>query len=280
MADGDRIVSPKARYLQWRAVLTAARADSSPVLTSVTTAYLPRNLRPQVDSITVHPAGTVFQKPFSTGEFEIAGYDDDNGDSRQAATAQSTPAQPAPMLGRRMYQKGLQTFVWKADDPNDDRLQYDVSYRREGDSAWRSLKAALSDTLFVWDTTSVPDGTYVVKITASDAPSNSPGSALVGERESGSFEVDNTPPRVVFPEKRDGTILRFSVIDEHSPVQKVEYSLEGDRWRVVYPLDGIADSRAEEFEINLGDNLGRSVTIRATDAMSNAATAVADSRPR
>jgi hypothetical protein len=133
----------------------------------------------------------------------------------------------------------------------------------------------MPDALFVWDTTSVPDGTYVVKIAASDSPSNSPGTALVGERESSSFEIDNTPPRVVFPEKRDPKVLRFTVVDDHSPVEKVEYSLEGDRWRVVYPLDGIADSRSEEFQIDLGGNGDRTVTIRATDAMNNASTAVA-----
>ena len=43
----------------------------------------------------------------------------------------------APALGRRIYQKGLQTFVWKADDDNGDELSYDVFYRREGDTTWR-----------------------------------------------------------------------------------------------------------------------------------------------
>ena len=65
-ADGSPITSPKARYLQWRAVLTGK--GDSPVLTSVTAAYQQRNIRPEVASITVHPPGVVFQKPFSTGE--------------------------------------------------------------------------------------------------------------------------------------------------------------------------------------------------------------------
>jgi hypothetical protein len=271
---GDRIVSPKARYLQWRAVLTG-KGDASPVLTSVTTAYLPRNLRPEVESITVHPAGTVFQKPFSTGEFEIAGFDGETTDNRPTQSSSSpggNALQSAPLLGRRMYQKGLQTFVWKADDPNDDRLQYDVFYRREGDVTWKALKRAVTDSIVVWDTTTVPDGTYVAKVGASDAPSNSPGTALTGERESSSFEVDNTPPRVVFADRPEPGALRFTVRDDHSPIQRVEYSVDGERWRVVYPTDGIPDSRLEEFEVTLGENAGRSVTIRATDAMNNTAT--------
>ena len=61
--EGSAITSPRARYLQWRAVMTGARG-SLPLLTSVTAAYLPRNTRPRVSSITIHPPGTVFQRQF------------------------------------------------------------------------------------------------------------------------------------------------------------------------------------------------------------------------
>jgi hypothetical protein len=60
-------------------------------------------------------------------------------------------------------------------------------------------------------------------------------------------------------------------------VQRVEYSLDASRWRTVYPKDGIADSRREEFEVTLEESeVGRSVLIRAMDAMSNVATAVSE----
>ena len=278
---GEQIASPNARYLQWRAELAATGAQL-PVLTSVTTAYLPRNLRPEISSITVHPAGTVFQRPFSTGEMEIAGFEDNTSDGRGQNQPSAGPSQspPAPPLGRRIYQKGLQTFVWKADDDNDDRLQYDVMYRREGETSWKALKRALTDPILVWDTTSVPDGTYFIKVAASDAPSNSPGTALVGELESVSFDIDNTPPRIeVQPSAPGGgrMTIGFVVSDNQSSVQRVEYSLDASRWRVVYPKDGIPDSRREEFEVSLSENeAARSVIIRATDAMNNVATAVAE----
>jgi hypothetical protein len=279
---GEQIASPNARYLQWRAVLSAT-GSQLPVLTSVTTAYLPRNLRPEVTSITVHPAGAVFQRPFSTGELEIAGFEDNTSDGRgqnPASSAASTQSGSTPSLGRRIYQKGLQTFVWKADDDNDDKLQFDVMYRREGETSWKALHRALTDPIFVWDTTSVPDGTYFIKVVASDAPSNSPTTALVGELESVSFDIDNTAPRIdVQPAARAGarTTIGFVVRDDQSSVQRVEYSLDASRWRVVFPKDGIADSRREEFEVTLDENeSARSVIIRATDAMNNVATAVAE----
>jgi hypothetical protein len=282
--DGEAITSPNARYLQWRVVLTAGSGDS-PTLTSVTSAYLARNLRPEVASITVHPPGVVFQRPFSTGEMEIAGFEDNTSDGRPGATASSSGTPPpagAPALGRRVYQKGLQTFVWKADDGNTDRLQYDVFYRREGETSWKALKRLLWDPIFVWDTTSVPDGTYLLKVAASDAPSNSPGTALVGELESVSFDIDNTPPQIEVQRPAKGparTMIAFAVRDDHSPILRVEYSLDASRWRVVYPKDGIPDSRREEFEVTLENGeVGRSVIIRATDAMNNVSTAVAEAK--
>ncbi len=283
-ANGEQIASPNARYLQWRAVLSS-EGSQGPVLTSVTTAYLPRNLRPEVTSITVHPPGAVFQRPFSTGEMEIAGFEDNTSDGRQPAQSGTTTGQSSsstPALGRRVYQKGLQTFVWKADDGNDDRLQYDVLYRREAEVTWKPLRQGLWDPIFVWDTTSVPDGTYFVKVAATDAPSNSPGTALSGDMESISFDIDNTPPRIELkPAVRSGvrTSISFIVADEQSPVQRVEYSLDASRWRVVFPKDGIPDSRREEFEVLVEENeIARNVIIRVTDAMNNVATAVAEGK--
>jgi hypothetical protein len=282
-ADGEQIASPNARYLQWRATLSSD-AGAGPVLTSVTAAYLPRNLRPEVVSITVHPPGAVFQRPFSTGEMEIAGFEENTSDGRPPTQSAAAPAaQPAspPSLGRRVYQKGLQTFVWRAEDQNDDRLQYDAFYRREGETTWRPLRRGLWDPIFVWDTTSVPDGTYVMKIAASDAPSNSPAAALVGELESTSFDIDNSPPHIeIQPQPKPGArTITFAVRDDHSAVQRVEYSLDASRWRVVYPIDGIPDSRREEFEVTLEEaETGRSVIIRATDAMNNVAAAVSEVR--
>ena len=282
--EGTQITSPRARYIQWRATLTGSSSES-PVLTSVTAAYLPRNMRPRVTSITIHPPGTVFQRPFPTDP-EIAGFDGDTPDRRAAAQAnqtQTNQAGNAPSLGRRTYEKGLLTFVWRAEDENRDELSYDVQYRREGETSWKPLKRNLRDAIVVWDTTSVPNGRYVVRVVASDAPANSPGTALTGQMESTTFEIDNTPPVVtVTGVRRDNgkAFITFDVRDEHSSVQKAEYSLDGDRWQTIYPRDGIADSRSEQFELVLeGEAAARGVIIRATDALNNIANARGEAPP-
>ncbi len=280
--DASPITSPKARYLQWRVVMTGK--GEGPVLTSVTAAYLQRNLRPQVRSITVNPPGIVFQKPFSTGEPDLAGFEDQSTPERKlAAAARQTPGVSIG-LGRRAYQKGLETLMWKADDENEDELVYDVLYRREGETAWKVLRKGTSETILVWDTTTVPNGTYFVKVVASDAPSNPASTALAGELDSSAFEVDNTPPTIAVSNvrvERGPTIITFDVKDDHSPVQRVEFSQDGQRWRGVFPVDGIADSREEHYELAIDGELGeRGLTLRASDSMNNVATAQVDAPAR
>ncbi len=273
-ADGTVITSPSARYLQWRVVLSGK--GEGPVVTSVNAAYLQRNQRPVVSGLVVHPPGVVFQKPFSTGETEIAGYQADVLERRLANQGQPAPSTGAPTLGRRTYQKGLQTLVWKGDDANGDDLTFDVAYRREGETAWKTLATALADPIYVWDTAAVPSGTYVVRITASDAPSQATGSVLVGELESAVIEVDNTPPALTAgPVTRDGgrIVVTLEVRDDQSAVSRLEYSIDGRSWLPAYPTDGLLDGRRESVTLRLEpEAVGRTLVVRATDALHNIGT--------
>jgi hypothetical protein len=281
-AEGEAVKSPPARYLQWKAALRGQAGDGSgPVLVSLSIAYLQRNLRPRVTGITVYPPGIVFQKPYPTGEADIAGLGDAPPEARvpvfSAPLGGATqPPSAGPALGRRMYQKGLQALTWKAEDDNDDDLHYDLYYRQAGGASWKLLRRAVSEQIAVWDTMSVPDGTYLVKIAASDAQANSPGTALAGELVSEAFDVDNGAPSITVQQVvRDGTGTRvtFDVSDSFSPVSIVEFSVDTGRWQPAYPIDGAADSRRERYEIRVeGEAAGR-VVIRAADAMNNAGTA-------
>lgn len=270
--EGEAITSPTGRFLQWRAVLTRAATPPAPHLTSVTVSYLPRNSRPVVASTTVHPPGVVFQRPFSTEDGAIAGLDDATAEARRPP-GDAGPPTPAP--GRRLFQKGLQTIVWKGEDADGDRLSYSLQYRREGEQTWRSLRTALSDSIFVWDTTTVADGRYVLRITATDGPANAADRALAGDRETDPVEVDNTPPAVSVEIVRQAGGVRavVRVRDAQSPIQKLEYSLGSGPWQLVYPVDGLADSPDERYEIPLATeaDAGR-LMIRATDLLQNVTT--------
>jgi sugar lactone lactonase YvrE len=269
---GSAVMSPNARYLQWQAVLSGP--GDGPVLTSITTAYLQRNLRPRVQSLTVHPPGIVFQQPFTSGEPDLAGFINQTTPERQLAIEASS--QGGTNLGRRTYQRGLQTFTWRADDENGDSLTYALQYRREGVTEWTVIKENIEDSIFVWNTASVPDGTYFMRAVASDRPSNAPDQALSGDFVSQAFEVDNTPPVVQVQGVRSEppvTVVVVQVSDSHSNVQRVEYSQDGLAWRAAFPVDGIADSRTEQFEIRVQGMDERGLSLRAIDMMNNTAAA-------
>jgi hypothetical protein len=142
----------------------------------------------------------------------------------------------------------------------------------------------LTDSILVWDTTTVPNGTYFVKVVASDSPSNAAATALAGEFDSAAFNIDNAPPAFVLRGTRvEGgrTLVSFEVKDDHSPVQRVEYAQDGLQWRPVFPADGIADSKTERYEVTIEGLLGPAgLSIRATDAMNNVATTQIDAPRR
>jgi hypothetical protein len=217
----------------------------------------------------------VFQKPYSTGDPDLAGFENQTTPERKLTQAAQNQAQGSS-LGRRTYQKGLETLQWRADDENDDELTYEVDYRREGDATWKVLRKNVAESIIVWDTTTVPNGTYFVRVVASDAPSNSSATALTGELDSTAFDVDNTPPVFSSAVARiDGnrTVITVDVKDDQSAIQRVEYSQDGEEWTAVFPTDGIADSRSEHYEIVIEGRLTpRGVTLRALDSMNNIST--------
>jgi sugar lactone lactonase YvrE len=281
--EGAPIGSEKARFLQLKVLLTGA-GGPTPILDTLTAAYLQRNLRPQIQAVTVHPPGEIFQRPLSiSGDTDILGYEGPMpADIR--STASAAPATPtggsrssaaaAPSFGRKMYQRGLQTFSWKADDPNGDSLSYEVHYRRVGDTRYRLLRKASEEAVIAWDTSTVPNGRYVVRVTASDSPSNPESLALAGDRESAPFDVDNTPPDVTVTAAGGGRVQAV-VRDASSQVRRAEFSVDGGRWQEIHPGDGINDALEERYEIPLPALAGPSphiVVVRASDALGNVST--------
>ncbi len=99
----------------------------------------------------------------------------------------------------------LRTFSWHAMDPNEDRLQFRLHYRREGEEDWRPVAGPTSDPVQTWDTTALADGVYDIRLQASDRAANTEALALQDERILPGIRVDNTAPEL-------GT-LRLEAVD-------------------------------------------------------------------
>lgn len=281
---GGAATIEKARYLQLRLMMEGP-AGRTPVVEAVSLAYLQRNLPPVIRSITVHPPGEVFQKPISaSGEPEILGLDVDPLSERGVAARPPAGTPPAVSFSRKLSQRGLRTFSWQAEDPNGDMLLFDVEYRSAGEDAWRRLRQRLSEPVFAWDTAAVPSGRYLLRVTASDAPGNPRALALASSRETGSFEVDNAPPRIrVAADPQAPGFVRVTVQDDASPVRRLELSVDAGPWEELHPDDGIADSTSETYRVPLPPQPSGGprpqVVLRASDLLGNTASARVDLPP-
>jgi len=269
------IASPAARFLQWRATLRSD-GSSSPELASLEAAYLPVNPAPRVTGITLHPPGLGCEELLNTSAPRLQGMD-----RRPEVTDAARRGQPGSTLpagsGRQLYLHGVRTATFRADDPNGDRLRYRVSVRRQGDVPWQPLRSGLSETIVAWDTSTMPDGRYELRVEAEDSPDNPPGETLAGSRTSRPFTVDNTPPVISdLTVTADGGI-RFRASDAGSPIRRASVSVDGGPSRVVRPVDGIADSPSEEYDARLdGFPSGAgSVVVKVEDDMGNAGAAEA-----
>ena len=101
-------------------------------------------------------------------------------------------ANTAPLTAQK--DKTAVTVRWMAHDDNGDDLMFAVWYRGVGEANWRLLKDKISEKVYSFDSALLPDGSYELKVVASDAPAHTDAEALTGERVSEVFVVDTTPP--------------------------------------------------------------------------------------
>jgi hypothetical protein len=170
------------------------------------------------------------------------------------------------------YNKGYLTVRWNAGDPDGDPLIYKVELRGKNDSIWRTLKDKLQDRYYAFDTAAFPDGDYIVRVTASDAPGNTPSDALTSSLESDPFTIDNTPPEITAVKITGSGSKRqvaFTAKDALSWIDKAEYSINGGEWTLLEPVNKVADSQTLDYTLEVP--AGQLVAVRVFDEDDNVA---------
>ena len=271
--DRAAIVSPNARFIQWRAEFTGG-SNVSPALDHVSVAYLPQNTPPVVRSIQVSSqagAGAVksgassSSAPASTAAFSITVTD--TGD---VSTPTGTPSQMVSRSAGSQMQ-----IAWQADDPDGDRLLYNLYFRGEEESQWKLLRGDMTENTYTLEGDVLADGRYFFRVTASDRLSNPLDLAREAALVSAPVLIDNTPPVVTASApRRRGSSLEADVDaeDRGSVLRRCEYSIDAGPWTPVEAADGVTDSARERFQLRLenfpaGEHL---IVIRVYDAAGNA----------
>lgn len=268
--EGNQILSPRARFIQWRATVRSSGASAPAWIEDVSVAYLPRNVAPEVLSITALPIGVGLQQM-------VAVVADPNVETSGLDPSLFGPV-AAQVPPRRFYQRGARSFQWQAEDRNSDTLEYAVYYRALNEQTFRLLKDKLRDNFYTIDGATLADGRYVIKVVASDAPDNPPGQKLTGERLSEPVDIDNTPPVVKLMGQpqvtRDAVRVVFTVDDMTGKVRKADSSFNGTAWVPAFPDDGIADSGHEVYtvEVPLVAPGEHTISLRTFDSSGNVGT--------
>jgi len=241
-ADGGYlpITSPVGRFLQYRLNLRAD-AGRAPTVQQVEIVYQLGNLAPIVSAVSVTPSA-----------------------SRRDARGNKDE-------GPRAFRH----LSIQAEDPNGDELVYEIAFRQVGQATWVRIAEDLPEPKFVWETRTVNDGVYELKVTACDSPGNPPASALRASRISEPVVVDNTAPVIVeLTAGVTGTSAKVNgkARDATSRIVTLHYAVDSQEdWVAVLPADGIADSNQEDFAFDLDDLEPGShrIAVRVEDLLGN-----------
>jgi len=259
------ITSPNARYIQWK-VEMKGNGGGAPSLNDVTLAYLPQNNPPVIKSIDIalQAAPTVQAKAASSSG---AAYSVTVSDSDSSSSGTQTQT-----LNRAAAQQI--TVSWTAEDPDGDRLVYNLYFRGDDETQWKLLRSNLHENSMTFDADIFADGKYFFRVVASDREANPPAYAREATMVSAPVMVDNTPPVVTMGQfKRTGATahVEWEANDAASALRRCEYSLDANGWIPMESVDGVIDSGHEKFTLDLtglspGEHL---LVIRAADSAGN-----------
>ena len=268
---GGRVTSPPARFLQYKVDVTASASKPVSDLSYIEIAYLSKNVAPVLEEVEVTPANYKFPAPVLTLTPSTSITLPPLGQHRRTSTSSSSELSSSQTLN---YAKGSIGARWAATDENGDSLLYKIEIRGAKESTWRLLKENVKDKYLTWDSTGFPDGEYVIRVTASDAPSNPRDQALEAVLESDPFLIDNTPPQILnLAGSASGNKIdvRWIARDARSDIDRAEYSINGGDWLMAQPVTKLSDSPEEEYHLVLdraapGEQV---IAVRVTDEFDN-----------
>ncbi|MBN1542575.1 hypothetical protein JW992_10555 [candidate division KSB1 bacterium] len=256
-----QIISPKARFVQWKAVFQTSGLVA-PMLNKVVLAYQQLNLAPRITSLIIHEPGVY--------------YESDNTKSRPSdnSLVDFSGLIYPESLPSSSQKKGARSADWIFDDPNLDPLVFDLDCQLLPNGPCISFLRDAAVNVYSWDSFQLADGRYRLKLIAKDSPRNSADETLAAEKESDPFIVDNSAPELTAFEIKAGngvvTVL-FEFIDAWSALESLHYSLDADGWSALDSQDGLIDSPSESFRllIPLAANETAILALRAVDSAGN-----------
>ncbi len=271
--NSGRIVSPAARFVEYKATLTGAAEIAEADL-----AYQMKNVAPVIQDAEATPENYKFPAPAapatSSASPSVLSLPQIGKRAAAPGGSNTTSSSTSPAL---TWAKGSIGARWQSQDDNGDSLIFTAEIRGVNETGWKLIRDKIRENYVSWDATAFPDGKYVVRVTASDSPSNPPDQALSSSRETEPFVIDNTPPEItgLTATSSNGKIeLRFHAKDALSKLGRAEYSVNGGDWMVIEPTTRLTDSTELDYRAQLDRGAGeQTIAVRVSDDVENQAVA-------
>jgi hypothetical protein len=251
---GSGILSPAARFLQWKATLSRLQTEEIPEIRGVRVTMLPHNRPPSLTALEVMKAGEGLAPR----------------DSDSAGSSQETRTPPA----------GARWITWTASDPDTDGMLGTVLIRRAGgkEEDFRKLAGEVREAPWAFDDRELAEGRYSVRVTVDDSPANGFERALRDSLEA-PFLVDRTPPEVTLKAaQRQGDLpmVEAAAVDNLGRIDHADYGTRsGEAEPAWIPLpcgDGICDTSRESFLLPAARPAGAQLLLRVHDQSGNTTT--------
>jgi streptogramin lyase len=270
-----------SRFLQWKIKLSGG-GKSTPVVRRVRVSSLENNLAPRIAKVQVVPSGNRFYEDVPELRPRTLHQQLEGGVKIQYSF-EGGAEEAFPPESRAPWTQGMRQILWEAGDPNEDALVFDLEYRQEDETRWKMFAEDVDGKNFSFDSRGIPDGSYRIRVTASDRRDN-PDNERTDMRESEVFIVDNTAPYFAEAKHHKNgkkVVVAGRLEDATSDVVRIESSVNGGEWINVSPNDGIFDSRTEEFkfELDIDPAEENAIVLRGTDLPGNLGTARVLVRP-
>ncbi|MEN8221814.1 MAG: hypothetical protein ABFR36_01035 [Acidobacteriota bacterium] len=235
--DNSNINREGYKYFQIKVNLNSSPGDKNPGISGFRFFYVQKNLKPEVKRIKI---GIPYQP-------------------------KKNPNLKKPVV----IKKNTLQISWYGDDPNKDELKYSLYLKKISGRQWISFKKDITNTKAELNTELYEDGEYILKVTADDSLSNSPDTFRTDTGTSKKFTIDSTAP-ILSGFQSAGGFLTFRVSDKNSVILKVLYSLTGDKWFPLDPVDKINDSGNENFKLSKKFTKGKKlIFFKITDEHKN-----------
>jgi hypothetical protein len=231
---------PLGRFCQYKLILQSEDRHKSPLIREIDVADTVPNLAPNVESVSANRlSSSKSERPESADK------------------------------------KGVFKISYKAKDDNGDELIYKIDFRKIGWENWIELEKDIETDSFEWDSKTVEDGRYEIRVTASDERSNTPTTKLTGSRITEPVVVDNTGPvikKYSIESRKKTVVLKMQVSDQLSAIGKLDYTVDSNAdWISAVPDDLVYDTTDEDFTIvierlDAGEHI---IAVRVSDDVGN-----------